>query len=295
MFTAASPRVRQGHLLAALELVHNDGPWVRADDFRKFNGLLRYSRGDTRNGFSITGQGYAADWAATDQVPQRAIDSGADLTVRRHRRDRRAGERRSTAWRQMCSARPVGSSTRATAYVFRYGLNLISNFTYLLADPVNGDQIEQEDRRTVAGGRLTHRRFGHVLRSSRRESVRRPAASRRDRTGDSTPRPRQRRLGTIRQDEIGQTSAGLFAQSEIEWGRKWFRTTARTARRRLSTSTCVRTTRSTPAARPTASVSPKFTAVIGPWQLTEFYVNYGPRLSQQRRARHDDRRRSLHR
>jgi hypothetical protein len=77
MFAAASPRVAGGHVLAALELNHNDGPWVRHDDYRKVNAVLRYSRGDNRNGFSATGMGYWADWHSTDQVARRAIDSGA--------------------------------------------------------------------------------------------------------------------------------------------------------------------------------------------------------------------------
>ena len=36
----------------------NDGPWGEPDDLRKVTyGILRYSRGDTRNGFSIIGLG----------------------------------------------------------------------------------------------------------------------------------------------------------------------------------------------------------------------------------------------
>ena len=40
LFGAASPRVGSGLLLAALELNHNDGPWVRPDDYEKVNGVL---------------------------------------------------------------------------------------------------------------------------------------------------------------------------------------------------------------------------------------------------------------
>jgi hypothetical protein len=47
--------------------------------------------------------------------------------------------------------------TRAAAYVIRYGLDLYSNFTYFLDDPVNGDQFKQADRRMVYGGRVVHR------------------------------------------------------------------------------------------------------------------------------------------
>ena len=50
LFGAASPRVGGGYLLGALEVNRNHGPWVRPDDYRKVNGVLRYSRGENRNG-----------------------------------------------------------------------------------------------------------------------------------------------------------------------------------------------------------------------------------------------------
>ena len=68
-FAAASPLLAGGHLLAAIEASHNDGPWERPDDFSKMNGVLRYSRGTSRDAFSLTGIAYAADWQATYQVP----------------------------------------------------------------------------------------------------------------------------------------------------------------------------------------------------------------------------------
>ena len=39
------------------------------------NGVLRYSQGNRYDGWSVTGMAYHAEWAATDQVPKRAIDS----------------------------------------------------------------------------------------------------------------------------------------------------------------------------------------------------------------------------
>ncbi len=77
VLAAATPQMGGGHLLAAVEVGHNDGPWVRPDDYRKANGVIRFSRGDNRNAFSITGMGYSATWDSTDQAPDRAIASGA--------------------------------------------------------------------------------------------------------------------------------------------------------------------------------------------------------------------------
>ena len=69
-FVAASPHIAGGDMVAAFEAGHNDGPWERPDDFSKLNGVLRYSRGSSRNAFALTAMGYAADWQSTDQIPR---------------------------------------------------------------------------------------------------------------------------------------------------------------------------------------------------------------------------------
>ena len=40
-----------GNLIYALELEHNDGPWVQGDDARKASGMLRYAQGDHDKGW----------------------------------------------------------------------------------------------------------------------------------------------------------------------------------------------------------------------------------------------------
>src|SRR2546428_224652 len=73
---AGSPKVAGGNLLYALELFHEDGPWDHPDDYRRVNGVVRYTRpsGDTRWG--VTAMGYYGLWNATDQVPLRAVELG---------------------------------------------------------------------------------------------------------------------------------------------------------------------------------------------------------------------------
>ena len=43
---------------------------------RRSTACCGYSRGDNRNGFSLTGMGYWANWDSTDQVAERAVSSG---------------------------------------------------------------------------------------------------------------------------------------------------------------------------------------------------------------------------
>ena len=269
---AVSPTVADGHLLAALEMNHTDGPWERPDDYRKVNTVLRYSRGTAQNGFSLTGMGYWADWASTDQVPQRAIDDG---------RIGRFGlidpSDQGQANRQIGVAdwqRSTGpTSLRATGYVMRNSLNLFSNFTYFLDDAENGDQFEQAERRITAGGRLTYRRLGHFLERHTESSV--GLQVRRDwidplglyRTADAE------RLSVTRQDLVGQTMLGLYAQSEIEWTRK-MRTMfgLRTDVYQYGVTSDLTVNSGSGAS---GMASPKFGVVFGPWAGTEWYVNAG--------------------
>ncbi|HVH27784.1 MAG TPA: TonB-dependent receptor [Vicinamibacterales bacterium] len=272
ILAAASPEVGSGTLLAGLEVAHNDGPWESPDDLGKMNGIVRFSRGDTRNGFSITGMGYAADWNSTDQVPQRAIDSG--LITRFGSIDPTDGG--STGrYSFTFDGQRAGSnaSTRVTAFAVRYRLNLFSNFTYYLDDPINGDQFEQADRRWITGGRVTYRRLGEFagrhVESAVGVQLRHDAM---DQIGFFKTIA-QRRVATYRDDNVGQTSVGFFGQSDIEWTRT-FRTTiglrGDVFAFDVNASNPLNTGSGTDAV-----ASPKFTAVLGPWRGTEFYVNGG--------------------
>ena len=272
LFGAASPRVAGGYLLGALEVNHNDGPWVRPDDYRKLNGVLRYSRGDNRNGLSLTGMGYWADWDSTDQVPARAIAEG--LISRFGLLDASDGgkaNRQSFAAEYQRSHGP--SSLRATGFLLNNSLNLFSNFTYFLDDPQDGDQFEQAERRVAAGGRVTYRRLGHFFERHTESAV--GVQLRRDwldPVGLYQTAARQR-LSTTREDEVGQTMASVYAQSEIEWTRT-FRTTFGLRADRYQFSV----TSDNPLNSGDGSdglVSPKVGAIFGPWSGTEVYVNAG--------------------
>jgi hypothetical protein len=272
LFAAASPLVASGYLLGAVEVSNFDGPWVRPDDYRKLNTVVRYSRGDNRNGLSITGMGYWADWNATDQVPERAIATG--VISRFGYVD---GSDGGHADRQSLSAefqRSFGpSSLRASGFVLHNDLNLFSNFTYFLDDAERGDQFEQAEARTAVGGRLTYRRLGHFLgrhaESAIGVQVRRDWL---DPVGLYRTAARQR-LTTTREDRVDQTLAGLYAQTEVEWAR-WVRTTLGLRGDAYQFSVTSNLPENS-GDGVSGLVNPKFGAVFGPWGGTEVYANAG--------------------
>jgi hypothetical protein len=272
VLAAASPAVKGGHLLGAIELSHNDGPWDRPDDYRKVNGVVRYSRGDARDGYSVTGMMYGADWDATDQIPERAVESGA-ISRFGHIDPTDGGRTHRVSGVLDLQRSAARASTRASAYVMHYGLKLFSNFTYFLDDPVDGDQFEQFERRIVAGGRMTHRRLGSFFGRGTENAV--GVQIRHDAIGaiGLYKTVAQQRRETVREDAVNQSSFAAFAQSEIEWSRmarSTFGVRTDVFRFDVGAADLANAGR-----EHDALISPKFGTVFGPWAGTEFYVNAG--------------------
>jgi outer membrane receptor protein involved in Fe transport len=147
-----------GDWLVAGETTRDDGPWDVAQHLRKTNLAARYSNG----GLSAGATHYEGDWISSDQVPQRAIDSG--LIGRFGSLDPTAGGRtRRTSVHGDWAGDLAGMKTAVNAYALRYTFDLFSNFTYFtrgcdtvpLPVECNGtvalDQFEQVDRRRVYG------------------------------------------------------------------------------------------------------------------------------------------------
>ncbi len=135
-----------GVLTGALDAAFYDGPWDIDEDLQQYKLFLSY-------GFDVAGgrarlslQGYDGEWNATDQIPRRAVRSGLidelgfidpDLGGRTQRYAV-TGELDFTRW-------------KLGGYFVDYDFTLYSNFTYLLDDPVDGDEFEQRDDRSQWG------------------------------------------------------------------------------------------------------------------------------------------------
>jgi hypothetical protein len=129
LFVAGSPKAGAGHLLYALELYHDDGPFVNPDDYKKVNAVLRWSQSTAATHFNVTAWAYRGDFNSTDQIPERSVDDG-DLT-RFGAVDPSDGGR---TYRYVLSTEYMhqdpNGTTSFNAYGESYGLDLFSNFTY---------------------------------------------------------------------------------------------------------------------------------------------------------------------
>ena len=171
------------------------------------------------------------------------------------------------------------------AYGFYYDLDLFSDFTYYLTDPIRGDQFEQKDRRWVAGldarhtifsqwfGRKVENTFGLQVRNDwinngLYQTENRVRVDKTDSaTGTTLP-------ATTEADRFTDTQVGFYVENKIQWAEK-FRTVAAL---RGDVGYVDVTSLVTPANSGTATKvlpSPKLSLIFGPWSNTEFYVQGG--------------------
>ena len=151
-----SRKLGSGVLMYGGEAYHDNGPWTHPDNYYKFNGLVTYSHGGDADGFSITARGYHGTWHSSDQIPDNAVPLVGFFGALN---PTDGGNSQRYSLQAEWHHQGANSETKIMVYGFYYDLNLFSDFTYFLTDPVKGDQFEQQDRRWVAGLDASHTIF----------------------------------------------------------------------------------------------------------------------------------------
>jgi outer membrane receptor protein involved in Fe transport len=137
------------HSYFGAEVYKTDGYFEREQNFNRINlmGKATFMTGETSR-ISASLLTFSGGWDASGQVPERAVESG--LITRFGSIDPNEGgtTSRTTGIVKFTTGgfNPFTITGSLTDYRFR----LYSNFTFFLDDSVNGDMIEQTDKRTIA-------------------------------------------------------------------------------------------------------------------------------------------------
>jgi hypothetical protein len=258
----------------ALEYNYYDGPWALPDELQRWNGFFRYSVGDEADYASITLMGTDVRWDATDQIPSRLVSRGA---IDRFGYIDPSNGGTSHRYSLSIDTQKTGDSgvTRASAYAGVYQLDLFSNFTYFLDDPVNGDQFNQFDDRWFAGGVVSHE-FQDLDIGGKGADLEIGLQTHHDwidGVGLHKSRARQR-LSTVREDDVYEASIGGYADAEVRWN-DWLRTTTGLRADLYHFDVKARSLPENSGSTWDGIVSPKAGVVFGPWAETELYLNGG--------------------
>lgn len=272
VFGMGSTNIGDGILLFAGEVGGYNGPWVNPDEMRKINSLMRYTQGTAQDGFSITGMAYSNKWNSTDQVPQRAINSGQIGLFGAEDPSDGGNTSRFALSTRIAATDDIGS-WKANAYAVKSELDLFNNFTYFLSNPALGDQFHQHDDRVVTGANASRTINGSF--AGRPMETTFGIQTRYDAINLGLTDTFQRSfLSNVRSDIVGEGSVGIHAQNTIHWT-DWLRTTMGVRgdyfAARVDSIFDVNNSGKASA----AIGSPKFTMVLGPFNKTEFFLGSG--------------------
>ncbi len=163
--------------VVAAELYKDEGPFLNPENLKRYNVYLKATHDIGRAAkVQMTLMSYGSSWRGSGQIPARAVcgegepgipdpstfgqpcidhfgfvDPSEGGSTQRHM----ASIAYSTAWGD--------ADLTAMAYAIKYRFSLYSNFTFFADDPVNGDEIEQSDDRSVVGTDFRVRRHDHYL------------------------------------------------------------------------------------------------------------------------------------
>jgi outer membrane receptor protein involved in Fe transport len=151
--TLLSPTRDRVKTLFALEAYTSDGPFDRPQDYQRLNAFAKASAtlGDGVDG-SIWASYLRRSWFGSGQIPARAVRAGlidrfGSIDDSEGGRTERASLNGQIRWK-----RTDADLVTLRAWGQYYSLDLFSDFTFFLDDPVNGDGIKQTDRDRLVGG-----------------------------------------------------------------------------------------------------------------------------------------------
>lgn len=274
MFSPTRGRIRT---LLAAEGYYTNGPFQNDNRYVRANvmGKATLNPGP-RSELSLTGTYHQARWNASGEIPLRAVQAGSldrfgaiDPTEGGH-------TTRGTGRLNYHYDTTTGGRFYADAYAQYYRMDLFSNFTFLLNDPVNGDGFLQADRRVVYGGSTGWRQAGRAadMEGAVTAGVQVRVDDVHARLG---PQTRRTPTGVTADGDVLEASYSPFVKGELQPA-SWIRLVGGLRSefftfdvRNRCASCAVRS-----AGRTTSSiVLPKASLILGPWWTTEFFANYG--------------------
>ncbi|MBX9733110.1 MAG: TonB-dependent receptor, partial [Chitinophagaceae bacterium] len=211
LLTMNSIDLTQGHLLVAAEKQTYNGPWVDIREaVNKTSAIVRYISNINDGEFTSTLMAYKNQWNSADQIPDRAVKQ--NLIDKLGSLDDSVG---GSSSRYSLSANWHNNDWLLNGYIIRSSLDLYSNFTYFLDDPIHGDQFEQVDARNIYGAKVKHQGQYEVL--GKKITHETGAEFRQDDIGNVGlyHTYRRKRLNTTREDSVNENSIGLFQNVSI--------------------------------------------------------------------------------
>jgi outer membrane receptor protein involved in Fe transport len=204
------------------EFYHNDGPFKSENNYNRYNLLAKFGLLSTANSnLTFLGTFFKTAWDASGEVPARAVRS-REIGRFGSFDPSEGGKSERQNLSLLYNYTDANQSFNAQTWVSWYQLQLWSNFTLFLNDEVNGDGIEQKDKRFLIGNNINYRRSYSLWAVPMETFVGFQSRFDHIRVGLFHQRERER-LETRSNNLVRQTNLGWYAQQEIK-PTSWLRT-----------------------------------------------------------------------
>ncbi len=278
IFSPTKERIRT---LIAGEIYSTNGPFINDNEYLRTNLLGKMTTNLTgRDELSLTATYQYSKWNASGEIPQRAVDDGTLDRFGAIDPSQGGNTLRGTARLNYHYDTTSGGHFFANAYGQYYRLDLFSNFTFFLNEPVNepvnGDGIQQSDRRVMYGGDIGYKQQAEILGIPSIGTI--GFQTRVDdihvKLGTQTTRTP---TGTTTDSDVLEASYAPFIKAEVQptsWmrlvgGLRWETFT-------FDVDNLCTTCAEQPNGRTNSGIIlPKMNLILGPWAGTEFFGNYG--------------------
>jgi TonB family protein len=216
----ASPKWDVATATFAAEVGRQNGPFQNPENWDKYKlfNKLTFKLTPTSS-LSLTEMSYGGNWHGSGQIPARAVDQGVVSRFGSIDPDEGGDTTRHQVALQYRLRPSDTSELRAMAYAGTYTFDLFSNFTLYLVDPENGDEIEQQDRRTFYGAKVSYRIVHDVAGIAFDTTIGSDVRS--DDIHEMLWHTLNRvQLSPVRDDDVHETLIGAYANEEIrpfEW------------------------------------------------------------------------------
>lgn len=124
----------------------NKQKFNRVNIFGKYNGLL-----SPNTILSLSASHFFSRWDASGQIPGRAVETGVISRFGSIDPSEGGNTSRSNINFILNNSISPNLEIKNQLYFVNYNFNLYSNFTFYLNDPVNGDEINQNENRNIYG------------------------------------------------------------------------------------------------------------------------------------------------
>ncbi|MEO6951770.1 MAG: TonB family protein [Polyangia bacterium] len=282
------------HPWVAFEAAYDEGPFTANENLKRYNLFSKISYDFTpRFKMGVFFQAYGGGWVGSGQIPARDVGRIGQFGAEDPSEGGQTQRQMFTAFAKYSGG---DQELEATAYVTRYKLALFNDFTFFLQKPVVGDEIEQDDSRIFAGGKIAYhfhkRKHGISLRTTigvetRYDTIHIDRFQAESQNGDF-----RKRLGRIddtdaqngfggNNDDVGILNVGAYMEEDVVFNR-YFRLIGALRADFYGFTVDDKSEQlgqgkpNTSGTREFAPLSPKLTAVITPIpKYLDLYLNFG--------------------